>query len=66
MKKILVIVLGCIAALYLLNPSAGIFEFIPDNVPLIGNLDEGAACYLLYSCIEYLRGKKIGIFGEKN
>jgi uncharacterized membrane protein YkvA (DUF1232 family) len=38
------IVLGVI---YLLNPGGGIFEFIPDNFPVIGNLDEGAAMALV-------------------
>ena len=31
------------AAAYLMNPGAGIFEFIPDNIPLIGNVDESLA-----------------------
>lgn len=65
MKKIWVIILACFSALYLINPTAGVLEFIPDNIPYIGNLDEGVACYLLYSCIEYFRGRKIGIFSEK-
>lgn len=29
-----------VAAVYLLNPSFGVFEFVPDNLPLVGNLDE--------------------------
>ncbi|MFZ9881487.1 MAG: hypothetical protein ACO3QC_08815 [Phycisphaerales bacterium] len=28
------------SGLYLLNPSLGIFEFMPDNLPVVGNLDE--------------------------
>lgn len=62
MKKFLVGLIGAISVIYLFNPSAGVLELIPDNIPIIGNLDEGAACYLLYSCIEYFRGKRIGIF----
>ena len=39
---------GCFLALvYLLNPTAGIFEWIPDNLPIVGNLDEAAATALL-------------------
>jgi len=32
-----------ISLIYLLNPTFGVFELIPDNLPLVGNLDEGAA-----------------------
>lgn len=37
------LVVGGICLLYLLNPTAGFLEFIPDNIPIIGNLDEAAA-----------------------
>jgi hypothetical protein len=36
-----------LCTLYLLNPTFGFFELIPDNLPVIGNLDEGAAAALL-------------------
>ncbi len=53
MKKISVFLLGLLALVYLLNPTAGIFELIPDNIPLIGNLDEAAAMTLLLMCLRY-------------
>ena len=53
MKKIVVFCLGALAALYLLNPTAGVFELIPDNLPLVGNLDEAAAVALLVMCLKY-------------
>lgn len=62
MKKLFIGLSGILALVYLLNPTAGIFEMLPDNIPFVGNLDEGAACYLLYSCIEYFRGREIGLF----
>jgi len=34
-------------AFYILNPGAGVFELIPDNAPIFGNLDEAAAVALL-------------------
>lgn len=37
------IVAGVICLIYLINPTAGILELIPDNLPIIGNLDELAA-----------------------
>ncbi len=53
LKSLAVAALGCIALLYLVNPGAGIFEIIPDNIPLIGNLDEAAATLLLLNCLAY-------------
>ncbi len=52
-KSIVVFCLGLIALLYLLNIGAGIFELIPDNIPLVGNLDEAAAVALLLMCLRY-------------
>ena len=53
MKNIVVFCLGVLATLYLLNPTAGLFEIIPDNLPFIGNLDEAAAVALLLMCLKY-------------
>ena len=53
MKKLGVFCLGLFATLYMLNPGAGIFELLPDNLPFIGNLDEAAAMALLLLCLKY-------------
>lgn len=53
MKKLTVLLLGILAAIYIINPGAGVFELIPDNLPLIGNLDEAAAVTLLLMCLRY-------------
>ena len=53
MKKIMVFCVGLLSTLYILNPTAGVFELIPDNLPLIGNLDEAAAVALLLMCLKY-------------
>ncbi len=53
LKKLGVAVVGLIGLLYLLNPSAGIFEIIPDNFPLIGNLDEAVASALVLAALRY-------------
>jgi hypothetical protein len=37
------IALGLVCLIYLINPTAGILELIPDNLPILGNLDEGLA-----------------------
>jgi len=52
-KNILIFCIGLLALLYLLNPMAGVFEIIPDNLPLVGNLDEAAAVALLLMCLKY-------------
>ncbi len=45
--------LGAFSTIFLLNPGAGLFFEIPDNFPIIGNLDEAAAAALLISCLAY-------------
>lgn len=53
MKKLIVATIGVLSGFYLLNPGFGILEIIPDAIPLIGNLDEGAATFLLLSSLAY-------------
>jgi uncharacterized membrane protein YkvA (DUF1232 family) len=38
---------------YLLNPGAGVFELIPDNFPIIGNLDEAVAVAIILAAFRY-------------
>ena len=66
MKRILIILSGLLALIYILNPTAGIFEFIPDNLPGVGNLDEGMAAYVIISVIAYLRGRDFGLFSSSD
>jgi len=37
------VLIAGVCVLYLINPGMGVLEFIPDNLPIIGNLDEAAA-----------------------
>ena len=53
LKKIIVAVVGIISLIYLINPGMGVFELIPDNLPIVGNLDEAAAAVLLVSVLKY-------------
>lgn len=49
-----------LGAIYILNPTAGVIEFLPDNLPLIGNLDEGVAFTLLwYGLVEMFETKQL-------
>lgn len=44
-----------LSVLYILNPTAGLFEILPDNLPFIGNLDEATAGALLLAALRYLK-----------
>ena len=55
----LVYAISAAGLIYLLNPTLGIFELIPDNLPIVGNLDEGLATMLVIAgIVEALEGKK--------
>jgi Protein of unknown function (DUF1232) len=65
-KAIFVAVVGILSAIYLINPTFGVFELIPDNLPVIGNLDEGAATALLLSSLAYFGWDLRTLFGRRN
>ena len=55
----LVYAMAVIGLIYILNPTFGILELIPDVLPFIGNLDESVAVMLvLAGIVEALEGKK--------
>ena len=53
LPRLLLPLAGALALLYLANPAAGFFELLPDNLPLVGNLDEGAAVLLLTNVLAW-------------
>ena len=54
--KITAYLVGVLASLaYILNPGAGVFELLPDNMPIVGNLDEATMAALLLYCLKALR-----------
>jgi hypothetical protein len=57
-KKIGAGLVGALSFFYLLNPAFGVFEILPDNLPGVGNLDEGTAGILLLWAIQTLIKKK--------
>ncbi|WP_412473831.1 hypothetical protein [Halobacteriovorax sp. YZS-1-1] len=56
-NKILPLIGIIIGVIYILNPTAGVIEIIPDNLPYIGNLDEAGAVLLIISCLKKFREK---------
>lgn len=59
------IALGLISTLYLVNPTAGFFELLPDNLPGLGNVDEALATVLLLRVLAYF-GVYVGGLGRKD
>ena len=53
-KKAIAVLGAGLSALYLLNPFAGFIEFIPDNMPFVGNIDEVVATLVLMKCLTTL------------
>jgi uncharacterized membrane protein YkvA (DUF1232 family) len=59
----LLYLVSIVGFIYLLNPTFGVIELIPDNIPIVGNLDEGAAAILVWQgisrIIENRKARKI-------
>jgi hypothetical protein len=66
MKKLLIHVIGLISLLYLLNIGIGVIELIPDNIPIVGNLDEATATILLINYLRYLGIDLFSLFKDKS
>ena len=66
MKSLLVAIAAFLSVVYLINPTAGFLEFIPDNLPIVGNLDEAAAVTILLACARYFGLDLSKFFGSKS
>lgn len=53
MKRFFVALAGILAFIYLLNPTFGVFELLPDNIPLIGNIDDATATMVLLGALRF-------------
>jgi hypothetical protein len=53
LKNVFVLALAAVAGIYLLNPTWGVFELLPDNIPGVGNVDEGLAVLILLNSTRY-------------
>lgn len=64
MKSVGIALLGLFALVYLVNPTAGFFELLPDNLPFLGNLDEAAATAILLAVLRHF-GVDLAKFFER-
>lgn len=55
MNRTLALSLIVVCIIYLINPTLGVFEILPDNLPFVGNIDEVFVAGLLLSLINFLR-----------
>lgn len=65
MKNLLVALAGLLALLYLMNPTFGVFELLPDNLPLVGNIDDATAAMVLLAALRYFGWDLTGLFLRK-
>jgi len=54
-----------LSLIYIGNPTSGVMELLLDNLPVVGNLDEGAAAYLALMALRYLGVRVPGLGGRK-
>ncbi len=66
LKKLVIALVGFISMIYLVNPSAGLIELIPDNFPLVGNLDEAAAATLFLAALRHFGVDLTALFTKKD
>jgi uncharacterized membrane protein YkvA (DUF1232 family) len=63
-KEMFILGLAFFAAVYLMFPTLGIFELIPDAIPIIGSLDEGAATLILLNTLNYYGFNITNLYGK--
>jgi hypothetical protein len=63
-KEMFIIGLALLAGFYLINPTAGIFELLPDNIPGVGNIDEATATLILLNTLRHYGLDLTKIFGR--
>ena len=51
LKKVAAVLVACVSVLYLINPTLGLFELLPDALPVVGNLDEAFFTLALVSAL---------------
>jgi hypothetical protein len=65
MKSFLVALVGIFSFIYLLNPTFGVLEFLPDNIPLVGNVDDATATMALLGALRYFGWDLTNLFHKR-
>ena len=63
-SRILAGLILVLSIIYIGNPTGGVVELLLDNLPVVGNLDEGMAAYLILMTLRYL-GVRVPGIGER-
>ncbi len=63
-KEMVIVFIGLFAAVYLVYPSLGVFELIPDAIPLVGSMDEAGATVLLVNTLNYYGINLTALYGK--
>lgn len=66
MRTIIVAIVGVVSFIYLINPTSGLVELIPDFIPIVGNLDEAGAMALLVATLGYFGLDISNLFKRKD
>lgn len=66
LKEMMIIGLAIIAVIYLMYPSFGVFELIPDAIPVIGSLDEATATVIILNTLRYYGLDLARLYGRRN
>ncbi|MCR9204941.1 MAG: DUF1232 domain-containing protein [Halobacteriovoraceae bacterium] len=66
LKTVIALLGGILGVIYILNPTAGVIEFIPDNLPFVGNLDEATAVLLILGCLRHFNVDLTKYFKKDN
>lgn len=64
-KEMMIIGLAGIAVIYLIYPSLGVFELIPDAIPVVGSLDEASATIILINTLRYYGFDVSRLYGKR-
>jgi hypothetical protein len=65
MKNLLIAFAGLLSAVYLMNPTFGLFELLPDAIPLVGNVDEATATMVLLAALRYFGWDLTDLFARR-
>jgi hypothetical protein len=65
LKEMMIIGLAGVATIYLIYPSLGVFELIPDAIPILGSLDEASATIILINTFRYYGFDLTRMYGRR-